>query len=508
MKIKRQAFGSEASIARIKKEAQAFWDIRDYTKFIEVTERAQKLDPTDETLLFNLGSGCTMNYDFPAAQKWFERAICFAENKLGNLMVVGHHWEKRSCYDRALSYYQRALKEPGVTAACLSRIAVVYERLRRLDEARNVAERALHLDDHATDAWLVKAKLDRLDGHFDKAEAALRRITQLAGPGADVHMQAMHELGALYDQQGRYDEAMTTFLQAKTPRSADTIRVKEHAHARVMELLQTMNEETVRRWQEAGKVLQPARKMALLCGYPRSGTTLLEKMLEAHPKVISAEETNLFFDHVYLTMARENPVAPSMLSFLEAPLPDRLRQLRKNYFRYAELYLGEPIGDRVFLDKNPALTVDIPAVVRVLPETKFLVALRDPRDVCLSVFMQPLYGPSTLEETMVDYSRAMTVWFAMKPVLADTSLEVRYEDMVTNFEPTARRAVSFLGLEWDERQNRFNESALAKGVRSQTYAEVTKPLFTSSIGRWKNYQKYFEPHMEKLTPFLQAFNYE
>jgi hypothetical protein len=88
------------------------------------------------------------------------------------------------------------------------------------------------------------------------------------------------------------------------------------------------------------------------------------------------------------------------------------------------------------------------------------------------------------------------------------AIEVRYEDLVDNLETTARRVLEFLGLAWDERVMRFNEHASSKIVRSPTFAEVTKPLYRASVGRWKNYQKYFEPHLPKLAPLLRAFGYE
>jgi hypothetical protein len=85
---------------------------------------------------------------------------------------------------------------------------------------------------------------------------------------------------------------------------------------------------------------------------------------------------------------------------------------------------------------------------------------------------------------------------------------VRYEDLVDNLEPSARRVLDFLGLAWDARVMCFNEHAGSKIVRSRTFAEVTKPLYRGSVGRWKNYQRYLKPHLPKLAPLLRAFGYE
>jgi len=85
---------------------------------------------------------------------------------------------------------------------------------------------------------------------------------------------------------------------------------------------------------------------------------------------------------------------------------------------------------------------------------------------------------------------------------------VKYEDVVENLEGTARRTLEFLGMPWDAGVLRFDEHARNKLVRSPTYADVAKPVFKTAVGRWRNYQKYLEPHLEKLAPFVKAFGYD
>jgi hypothetical protein len=203
-----------------------------------------------------------------------------------------------------------------------------------------------------------------------------------------------------------------------------------------------------------------------------------------------------------------------MLSVLESAAPDRLPQSRESYFRCMDLFHNKAIGNRLLIDKNPSLTALIPAVIRVLPETKFLVALRDPRDVCLSCFMQPLPLNQvsaiflSLEGTVQEYTSLMGFWKAMAPRMRNPYLEVRYEDMVEDLESVSRRTLEFLGVPWDAGVLHFDEHARKKLVRSPTYADVTKPVFKGSVGRWRNYQRYFEPLQEKLEPFVRAFGYD
>ena len=143
-----------------------------------------------------------------------------------------------------------------------------------------------------------------------------------------------------------------------------------------------------------------------------------------------------------------------------------------------------------------------------------MIAIRDPRDVCLSCFMQPLsLNPVssaylTLGGTVTQYASVMGFWQTIQPRLHNAWIEVRYEEMVADLEASSRRILAFLDVGWDETVLRFHEHARCKPLRSPSYAEVTKPVFTVAVGRWRSYQKYLEPCLEQLGPFLTAYGYE
>jgi hypothetical protein len=179
-----------------------------------------------------------------------------------------------------------------------------------------------------------------------------------------------------------------------------------------------------------------------------------------------------------------------------------------------EFYLGSPIGERLLVDKNPSYTFLIPALIRIFPEIKLLIALRDPRDVVLSCFMQNLplnqvgAGCLSLASTTEEYIALMDVWQTLAPRLRNPYLAVRYEDMVQDLESVARKTLAFLGVPWDLCVLGFDKHARQKVVRSPSYADVTRPVYKRAVGRWRHYQQYLEPHLAKLEPFIKAFGYE
>jgi len=198
---------------------------------------------------------------------------------------------------------------------------------------------------------------------------------------------------------------------------------------------------------------------------------------------------------------------------LDAAPTERLVALRGRYLAYMAAALNEPLGERVHLDKNPTLTLLLPGMLRLFPETKLLIALRDPRDVVLSCFMQylPLNANSvcflTLERAAQRYAHDMGIWLRFRGLLPTPWLEVRYEDCIAHLEREARRALDFLELPWEPEVLEYRERLKTKAVSSPTYEAVSQPLYTTAIGRWRNYQKYLEPCLETLQPFVEAFGY-
>ena len=312
---------------------------------------------------------------------------------------------------------------------------------------------------------------------------------------------------------------MAAFLEAKTLLRPDAPPLLAQLQSMVEYLNQMQNDisaEMLQRWFDSGQqLLQPPHRLAFLGGHPRSGTTLLEQVLGSHPDIISANEATIFSNDAYVPLLRSLPPMP-MLSALEKTQIKTLRQLRTNYFRSMELCLRNPIGNRLLIDKNPDNTVLIPALVRIFPEIKILMALRDPRDVCLSSFMlahTPISIGSVsglyLEGTVETYTLVMGIWQTLAPLMKNPILQVRYEDTVNDLESVARRTLDFLNVPWDARVLGFDEHARQKALlRSHTYADVTKPVYKGAVGRWRNYQKYLEPYLQKLEPLVKAFGYE
>jgi tetratricopeptide (TPR) repeat protein len=515
--MKRPQLIAAGSLNRMLQVAEAAWNRKDFQECIETLERASRLAPSNTGILLRLGRFHGLRYDYAAAERCFEQALRLAPRKVEMLTAIADQCQNFRNPDIAVRHLQRVLEQPDVTPSACVKLAELYERVRRVPEASQLVERALALNPAYPAALLVRARLERLAGRLEAAEQLLRSFITRPIPDNWIHAQTWYELATILDRQEKFDEAMTAFLNAKNllrPQSSEPPVVSQSTRARLKLMQANVTSEMFQRWFASGQALAPARRLALLCGHPRSGTTLLEQALDAHPDIVSAEETEIFLDDAFAPLKRRFPPDAYMLPVLEAADIPALQQSRSDYFQAMELSLGQSIGRRLLLDKNPTRTYMIPAFVRIFPETKFLVALRDPRDVILSSFMQPQpFDPFTesnlsLKVVAEGYAFMMSVWRTLAPLMPGRYLEVRYEDMVADLGSVARKTLDFLGVAWDDRVLGFSEHARKKMVISPTYADVTQPVYKRAVGRWHHYRKYLEPHLEKLEPFVKAFGYE
>ncbi|MGD1087843.1 MAG: sulfotransferase [Verrucomicrobiota bacterium] len=515
MKLKRPSLVSRGSVYRMIQTADEAWKRRDFQQCFEWLERASRLDPANPSLLFILGQRYGLRYDYAAAERHFDKAVRLTTRKSEALAIAGQLSTDFASHQVAEHYFQQALEQKDTPPETFARLAELYERLHRLEDASKLAEQALQLDANCALARLTQARLSRQAGHLEEAEKILRRV--LGSAQREMRIRGYYELGAILDRQGRYDEAMTAFLEAKAMLRPDTQPLLAQVQANRIVAKKTLADftaETMHRWFDFGPQLQPLRCLSFLGGHPRSGTTLLEQVLDSHPDIVSAEETQVFVDDVFNPLKANLP-GGAPLAILDAARADALQQSRARYFHSMELCLNNVIGDRMLIDKNPQTTLLLPAYIRIFPEIKILVALRDPRDVVLSCFMQ-CYVPVTsgnvtylsLEETTEGYAHLTENWKIFSSLIKNPWLEVRYEDVVADLESVSRRVLDFLGVSWDASVLRFDEHARSKRVRSPTYADVTQPVYKRALGRWRNYRKYLEPCLHRLEPFAKALGYE
>lgn len=423
----------------------------------------------------------------------------------------------------ALATLDRAVLPAGPTADIMrlrlsAQRAALYERGNQLDRARQ-ALLAVPLEtldaqsDHElrAEGWSAHAALAMRDGDPATAAALYRRM--LALPLDEQHRShAAFGLAAACHRLQQHGAAWPALQQAHAAQL-------EIARGIVPELMQAgstplqmakhqVDRATYQHWQPL-PAPPASRQPVFVVGFPRSGTTLLEQMLDAHPAFRSMDERAFIHDLIE-AMAMTGQHYPDDLAKLTA---SEAEQLRAVYFRKVA-QVAPDLGARQLVDKNPLNLLCLPMILRLFPQARIILCLRHPCDVLLSCYMQSFRSPafmvlcSSLERLARGYVQAFEHWFQHAEVFAPNLLTWRYEDVVGDFAGQVDRLGRFLGVADAAPLARYAEHARAKPfISTPSYAQVTTGIHGGSIGRWQAYREHFEPVLPLLRPMLERLGY-
>ncbi len=454
-------------------------------------------------------------YRLDRAQSLLERATRLAPRQPEVQFLVGEIYRSLGRLPQAQAAFERACGLVDLFPDAQLELAFIYERRHRLQESLELIHRVLVVQPRRAAALLLKARILRRQAQYTQAESLLQEVRQQESLKPAIRAEALGDLAQLYDELQQYEAAWTTILASKQillQHDAKAWTAAQIVFGRFGQLAQEVTREQL---PDGNRPATSATsRVALLTGFPRSGTTLLEQMLESHSDVISSEEQDVLSAEIFPNLSPVRDHTIPVTHVLQELTTQTIHAARADYLRDIEALLGEPVGPRLLLDKNPAMTLMIPVVLRLFPEMKLLVALCDPRDVVLSCFLRylPLNPISvcylTLDRLVDRYLLDMNAWLRYRELLDRGWLEVRYERVVEQTQAEARRVLEFLGLVWDESVLDHRRHALRNPVTSPTYQDVAKPIYTSAIGRWQHYQTQLEPVLIRLEPVAHLLGYE
>ncbi len=418
--------------------------------------------------------------------------------------------------DQALPHLERAAALAPDQPDLHANLASTLESLGRNRDAAASARRALELDPTQSLARLVLAQLAREEGAHERAKVELDELLARRLPPQE-QAWALLERAKVHDRLDLRQQAMADLEQGQSLASGlpATRRVdREHFPALLGRLDAWYG--TALATPSAPPTPQDATPTpAFLLGFPRSGTTLTQQIVSAHPGVVAIDEQELL---VQTLLAAPRLVGralayPAMLDDLADTEWDILR---RDYWRRAREQLGLELGGvtPLVLDKMPLYIAHVGFIQRLFPQAPLLVMLRDPRDCVLSGFMQSFVPTvamvhfDSLESSASLYARVMGLWLQARKLPGLYFLELRYEDVVGDLETQARRAIDFLGLPWDDAVLSYRKRLPGRYVSTPSRQDVARPVFTRARGRWRRYAAWLEPVQPRLAPYVASFGYE
>jgi tetratricopeptide (TPR) repeat protein len=491
--------------------ARSLWREAKFEDALRKFNQAVREAPNDPAVLIEAARALGARYQVRRSEGLLARAIRLAPRNGDVLRTVGEAYLVLDRLDQAETCFRRACLAAASSQSQLE-LAKICERHHALAE---LVSRILRSEPHSIPALLLRARIERRRGELDAARSTLQRIVAGAANHPMLQAEAYGELCLALDAAGEYDAAWAAILSCKRillQYDAAAWSAAQFTLARCARMVEALTPYQFSRWQTmpAGAA---AQRLAVLTGFPRAGTTLLEQVLDSHPDVVSSEEKELFGADIFPQLGAGRPPDTPIELILDELSDEQVMGARSAYLAAIEGMLGDPIGARLHLDKNPAVNLMIPPLRRVFPELKLVVAVRDPRDVIVSCFLRylPITPVSvcflTLERAVDRFMLDMGAWLKMRDMIGDW-VEVRYEQTVHDLAREARRVLEALALPWNDTVLQYRDRAKHKPVRSPSYEEVARPIFTSSIGRWQNYERHLAPVAAKLAPLIKSLGYD
>ncbi|MFT5869420.1 MAG: tetratricopeptide (TPR) repeat protein [Paracoccaceae bacterium] len=508
---------------------------------LEIGLAVQVAYPQDPELANGLGTLLAQSKDYTAAIAQFRRALSVApkniealHNLAAALQILGRNKEAIQTAQAAISINPRPTALHATLGNALAAVG-------RLDEAITAFETVLATDpahvmahDGICYAYERSSQLDKMAIAIDRANLAcekdnaliLHRMAQLAYRNKDYkgaksllsrtaiqdlpkdHQVSRYELiGKSFDQLHKSQAAIDAF-QTMNQLGAPSLCVEpivKNGYFRDLTDRLKDAESLKAPWDPSTTSDSPI----FLVGSPRSGTTLLDTILRAHPKISVLEEQPMIQN-----MRAALGDAAHSIAGLAGLSEQAIEQARRGFLEtFAELSDAPTMG-KILVDRMPLNLVEVPMIMRVFPKARFILALRHPCDCVLSCFMQNFRHNNamdnfvTLKGSAEFYNLFMSVWRAQTDALSPAVAQVRYEDVIIDPKSALEAVMQTIGVDWHPAMDDHLGSANKRArIDTASYQQITQPLYQSSAGRWERYRAQFDPILHHLTPWIEHWGY-
>lgn len=492
-------------------------------------QRAASLLPSDAQVHNNLGDRLAKQEMLLEAEKWFRSAIRIMPQYADAHYNLGQVLIRQERYPEAASCLRKATEIDPKNIEAYVNLSFVLKTQGLNSDAVKLLERALQINPDSAEAnSSMGGELDE-QGKFSDAAIYYRRALELKPDyvmprfslvstkkiregdddfNALVKMSdklkvgktqlptneaiCLHfGLGKGYDDLGEHDRAFAHFAEGCRLKRT-TLEYDARNDTKMFDQIMRTFDRSLRDRLSGGG--DQSRVPIFVLGMPRSGTTLTEQVIASHPDVHGAGELT------YLLGIAQRKVAST-------PFPENWGLLsREQLTSWGNEYVQAlrrhaPEAQRI-TDKMPQNFLALGLIHLMMPNAKIIHVKRNPVDTCLSCFTKAFsnknvkfsYDLAELGQYYRNYSRLMEYWAQVLP--AGTFLDLQYEELVADQETQARRLIEYCGLEWDPACLDFHKNE--RSVRTASVAQVRKPVYKSSVERWRSYEKHLGPLLDEL----------
>jgi len=469
------------------------YQFKKYDIAVPLISKAIRIDPNQSAYYSNMGLVLKEQGKLDEAVACLQKAIQLdpdhakAYNNMGNVL-----YEQRRP-DKAVTCYRKALQLDPKNADALNNLGDALEKVGNSEEAVTYFHKALQLYPENIDAYKRLSSCKKSHPK-DKAFEILESLKEKKKNSINDYMTIHFVLGKMYDDIGDYEKSFHNYQvgnQLRQRCKGQDFNISNYEKV-ILRCLKIFDKNFFAERSHCGV---DSEEPIFIVGMPRSGTTLVEQILASHPQVFGAGELQNI-SMLLNAFARQN--SEKTFAQMAASLDENISvKLAGQYLHYVRS-LSENATH--ITDKMPHNFEKLWFINLLFPKAKIIHVCRNPLDTCLSCYFQDFVDPHgykndlrTLGRHYRLYERLMDHWREVLPI---PILDVQYEVLVEDQEQVSRNIIEFCGLEWDSNCLEFHKNERFVGTVSTT--QVRQKIYNTSVGKWKNYEKFLTPLMEAL----------
>ncbi|MCK4952024.1 MAG: sulfotransferase [Gammaproteobacteria bacterium] len=463
-----------------KERAKKLLHNRQFIEARDLYRALSKIDPRDHEIWYGLGIAYGEIGSYAKSETCLCKAVGLQPDNLEIYDNLGSCLELQEKFDEAIQIYRKVLaKNPG-SARTTGSLARLYEKLGDTGKSYNLIKPFVTGNIDSLNIGLTYAKICKYQGDCDTAISYLLKLSRNPNIHENGKMQILFALGDLHEKNGEFDESFRFYLEANRLKHAyfDTERHKAY----IQNIISTYkDQDTISHMPKADNRNDSP---VFIVGMPRSGTTLVEQILSSHSQVYGGGELSNIIELVDALESGNNKLDYTVkLGTMDC------NQLAQKHLDFLLDISGNAL--RV-TDKMPFNYLHLGLISLLFPHARIIHCIRHPLDCCISSYFIDFmtnnfhaYDLTNLGIYFSQYKKLMDHW---ESVLSIPILNVVYEDLVNNQESVSRSMIDFIDLDWESDCLHFDKSR--RYARTASYNQVRQPIYTKSIGRWKNYKQY------------------
>ena len=476
-------------------------------KAIEVFNKVIKLNSASSVTYCHLGIAYTNLSKVIEAEESYKKSLELDPKNALSLYNYGTLFKRLNDPKNAEKYLTKAISISPNNFPPYNNLMEVYDKSNQNEKLKKLIDDAKSKFKNNTSINLFDAKLLFKLREYEKVIELLEKIS-FDGKEKYKEHNRTELIAKSYDHISNYKKAFEYFkITNEVNYDLNKDIVDKNKYIEVIEKrIKFFDKEKSIDWPVLSEINKNSDPTFLI-GFPRSGTTLLDTILRSHPLIDVLEEKPIVDKFVELL----NIKIKSDFKNLKDHKIDK--EMRDFYFREKSNYSSKK-NCKIVIDKMPLNTVYVGEIVRFFPNAKFIFAIRHPSDCVLSCFMQnfllnnAMTNFLNLEDSAKLYNQVMILWELYNNKLKINFHMIRYEDLIENFETEVKKLLNYLGVDWSNKVTEFYKTSKKRGMlNTPSYNQVSQPLYTKSIGRWKNYQDQFQDISPILDKWIQKFSY-